>query len=195
MKNIRIALLLMALICIAHLGVKAQIRISFNVSSQPIWGPVEYDYVEYYYMPEYDIYYYAPEAQFIYWDGFEWAFTNTLPYQYRRVNLYSTYKVVINEPRPYLRNEYYAGHYKNYKRSHPKQMAIRDSRDHKYDAVRNRQNNSRNDNSRTSNRFNKRNEAQQQEMDRRGNDVTKRGRENGTKNDEGKTRKRNQKQD
>jgi hypothetical protein len=32
-------------------------------------------------------------------------------------------------------------------------------------------------------------------MDRRGNDVTKRGRENGTKNDEGKTRKRNQKQD
>jgi hypothetical protein len=110
----------------------AQVNINFNISSQPLWGPVSYDYVEYYYLPEYDIYYYAPGAQFVYLSGNNWVFSTSLPYRYRHANLYSTYKVVINEPRPYLRNAYYVDHYKAYRHSHPKQVCIRDSRDERY---------------------------------------------------------------
>ncbi|MDD4713404.1 MAG: hypothetical protein PHP34_08750 [Bacteroidales bacterium] len=114
----------------SHVG--AQIRVNININSQPQWGPEDYDYVEYYYLPEVDIYYYTPSAQFIYRHGNRWVYTYKLPYQYRNLNLYSTYKVVINEPRPYLRHNYYLSHYKGYKNSHSKQGNIRDSRDPRY---------------------------------------------------------------
>ena len=32
----------------------AQVRFRVNISSQPIWGPVGYDHVEYYYLPDID---------------------------------------------------------------------------------------------------------------------------------------------
>ncbi|MEN6619789.1 MAG: hypothetical protein ABFC28_09940 [Rikenellaceae bacterium] len=106
----------------------AQFGVKININLQPKWGPADYDYVEYYYMPEYDIYYYAPERQFIYRNGREWVFSRNLPYQYRNVDLYSTYKVVINEPKPYLRHNYYSSHYKEYKHARSKQEIIRDAK-------------------------------------------------------------------
>ena len=123
----------------------AQIRVSLNINSQPLWGPVDNDYVEYYYLPEYDMYYNAPEAQFVYRSGSTWEFSKTLPYKYRNANLDRTYKVVVNEQKPYLRNDFYASKYKKYKNFHSKQVNIRDSRDRKYDGVRNHQNGSKND--------------------------------------------------
>ena len=158
----------MALLFIGHSTIKAQVGISINIGLQPLWGPVENDYVEYYYLPEYDIYYYAPDAKFIYWNNSEWTFALTLPYQYRHVNLYSTYKVVINEHRPYLRNSYYAAHYKDYKHSHKQQKAIRDSRDPKYqDVIR------RHDNSNQNNGFRQRNDKYPP-IEKRGNEGSRR---------------------
>jgi hypothetical protein len=144
MKNFRIILLVVSFFFLGLLSSKAQIGISVNFNVQPQWGPVNNDYVEYYYLPEYDIYYNAPQRQFIYLNGPNWIFSNSLPYRYRNVDLYRTYKVVINEPKPYLRHDYYYGHYKQYKNVHSKQGNIRDSRDPKYARENNRQEDSGN---------------------------------------------------
>jgi hypothetical protein len=144
MKKLRILMIVSALIFISLTSVKAQIGISVNLNLQPQWGPVNNDYVEYYYLPEYDIYYNAPQAQFVYMNGGNWVFTTNLPYRYRNVNLYRTYKVVINEPKPYLRHDYYQSHYKQYKNVHSKQVNIRDSRDPRYSRGNDRQDNSKN---------------------------------------------------
>ena len=111
---------------------QSQIRINanINIGNQPLWGPVGYDYVDYYYMPDIDVYYYVPQRQFIYLDGGRWIFAASLPGRYRGYNLYASPKIVINEPRPYLRADVYRVKYKNWKG--PKQIVIRDSDDDRY---------------------------------------------------------------
>jgi hypothetical protein len=137
MKKLGLVMLIATLWFMSPTSTSAQVSVNFNISSQPLWGPVSYDYVEYYYMPEYNMYYYAPRAQYVYLSGSNWVFSTSLPYQYRHANLYSTYKVVINEPRPYMRNAYYSNHYKGYKNSHSRQGNIRDSRDQRYSGIKN----------------------------------------------------------
>jgi len=132
MKKKRLLILGISLFFLGSSMLSAQVGVSININLQPQWGPAEYDYVEYYYMPEYDIYYYAPQRQFVYLRGTNWVMTKSLPTQYHHIDLYNTYKVVINEPKPYLKHKYYANHYKQYKGQHSKQSLIRDSKDAKY---------------------------------------------------------------
>jgi hypothetical protein len=101
----------------------AQVRVNLNINigSQPAWGPAGYDYVEYYYLPDIDVYYYVPTRQYIYLNGGNWVFVYTLPPRYGYYNLYSGYKVVINEPRPYLHHHVYKVKYARYKGWYGKQ--------------------------------------------------------------------------
>ncbi|CAN5453808.1 hypothetical protein BH10BAC1_BH10BAC1_09340 [soil metagenome] len=110
---------------------KAQVNVNINISSQALWGPVGYDYVEYYYLPEPDVFYYVATGQFIYWSGGQQFFVYSLPSSYT-VNLYSTYKVVVNTSKPYKNHGYYVSHYAKYKHGGYKQGNIRDSDDEKY---------------------------------------------------------------
>ncbi|UEG48870.1 hypothetical protein LK994_09495 [Ferruginibacter lapsinanis] len=109
----------------------AQVNVSFNVGAQPVWGPVGYDYAEYYYLPDVDAYYYVPQRQFIYKQGKKWVFSPTLPPKYRGYDLYHGYKVVINDPRPYDHHDIYYVKYAPYK-GKKGQMIIRDSHDERY---------------------------------------------------------------
>jgi hypothetical protein len=109
----------------------AQLSISFNISSQPKWGPVGYNYVQYYYFPDIDCYYYVPTSQFIYQSGTQWIYSSSLPPMYRNFDLYNGYKVVINDPRPYLHNSIYRSRYASY-RGRRGQSIIRDSHDPRY---------------------------------------------------------------
>ena len=52
---------------------------SINIGTQPIWGPVGYDHVEYYYLPDIDAYYYVPQHQFVYLEGRQWRRSANLP--------------------------------------------------------------------------------------------------------------------
>lgn len=140
MKKIQIVLIFLALFLMKASLTSAQVSLNVNINTQPLWGPVSYDHVEYYYMPEYGMYYYAPKAQFVYLKGNKWVFSNNLPYQHRNANLYSTYKVVINESKPYLRNDHFANTYKQYKQGHHQQDIIRDSHDAKYTVRKNHPN-------------------------------------------------------
>ena len=114
MKKILLAVTVCIFMATAQ-NATAQLRININIGSQPAWGPAGYDYVEYYYLPEPDIYYYVPSSQFVYLSNGRWIFANSLPARYRSYNLYNTYKVVVNEPRPYLRHSVYQSRFARYK--------------------------------------------------------------------------------
>lgn len=60
-----------------------------------------------------------------------WRFASTLPARYHNYDLYSGYKVVINEPSPYRHDRIYRTKYAGYKDNHS-QEAIRNSHDSKY---------------------------------------------------------------
>lgn len=113
----------------------AQVNLNINIGCQPLWGPTGYDHVEYYYLPDIDAYYYVPSGQYIYANGGRWIWTNNLPARYGNFDLYQAYKVVINEPKPYLKNNTYATKYGKFKNYNGHQKLIRDSRDKKYDVV------------------------------------------------------------
>ncbi|WP_153799572.1 hypothetical protein [Foetidibacter luteolus] len=111
---------------------KAQVNVNINIGAQPVWGPVGYDHVDYYYLPDIDVYYNVPQKQYVYFDNGRWMFASALPYRYRNYDIYRGYKVVINEPRPYLHNNVYRVKYKNYKNNFGRQVIIRDSKEVKY---------------------------------------------------------------
>jgi hypothetical protein len=59
----------------------------------------------------------------------------SLPYRYRTYNLYTGYKVVINEPRPYIHFHTHKVKFDKYKGNHGKQVIIKNSNDPKYYVV------------------------------------------------------------
>lgn len=126
---------------------KAQVSLNINIGSQPVWGPTGYDHVDYYYFPDIDAYYNVPSGQYIYSNGGRWVWVNSLPSQYRNFDLYNAYKVVVNEPRPYLRNNIYVTKYSKFKNYNGRQAVIRDSRDTKYYVVKGHPNYNGNNNS------------------------------------------------
>lgn len=122
-KSIGITLVLLSALFVQPS--KAQVNVSFNVNMQPLWGPANVNYVEYYYLPEVDVYYNVPTSQYIYFSGGNWLTVTNLPSRYQ-VDLYRTYKVVINEPRPYMNHNRYKTKYGKYKHYHNKQSVNRD---------------------------------------------------------------------
>ncbi len=112
MKTLSIFLVLLFTFSISN--VQSQVRVNFNVQSQPLWGPVGYNYANYYYLPEADVFYSVPENKFFYPEENKWVAANNLPSRYN-VDLFNTYKVVVNKPRPYLNHGYYVSNYAKYK--------------------------------------------------------------------------------
>ena len=137
MKKI-LPLFCMAVCLTAVSGVNAQIRISINANivSQPVWGPTGYDYARYYYLPDIDAYYSIPNHTFVYLEGGNWVFGESLPDRFH-YDLYHGYKVVVNEPRPYLHADVYRTKYSQYRGWQGKQDVIRDSRDNRYYVIKN----------------------------------------------------------
>jgi hypothetical protein len=131
-------ILLIAAILLSAYSYKAdaQVRVNINIGRQPVWGPVGYDYVDYYYLPDLDVYYDVPGGMFVYYEFGRWNFGASLPGRYGRYDLYNSYKVVINDRNPWLRNTYYRSHYSEYRGR--RQEVIRDSRDNRYFAERER---------------------------------------------------------
>jgi len=113
----------------ANAQVSVDLRV--NIGTQPVWGPVGYDHVEYYYMPDIDVFYYVPRHQYIYLQRGSWVFAASLPYKYRSYDIYTGYKVVINEARPYRNAAVYRTKYSGYKNNRGQEI-IRNSHDSRY---------------------------------------------------------------
>lgn len=107
--------------------VKGQISVNINIGSQPLWGPVGYDYARYYYMPEMDVYYDVHARKYTYWQGNKWVTKSKLPGKYKKYNIYRTYKVVINDSNPWARHRHYRNRYSHYAHNHH-QVIIRDKK-------------------------------------------------------------------
>jgi len=130
-----ILFILIAAGSIAYKSADAQVNVSINIGAQPVWGPVGYDYVEYYYLPGIEAYYYVPTRQFIYLSGSRWIFATALPGRYSYYNIYTGYKVVINGPRPYLQFKTHKIKYVKYKGYNGRQVIIKNSNNPKYYVV------------------------------------------------------------
>lgn len=109
----------------------AQVNVSINIGVQPVWGPVGYDYAEYYYIPDIDAYYDVPNRNYVYYDNSRWVTMRSLPPRYQSIDLYSVHKVVINAPSPWTHHDQYRTQYSRYKGQRGQQV-IRNSREEKY---------------------------------------------------------------
>jgi len=109
----------------------AQLTLKANIADQPLWGPVGYDHVEYYYLPDIDTYYYVPEHIYIYVEGSRWISSPFLPQRKGKFDLYDSRKVVINKPKPYLHDQEYKQEYASGIEK-AREQSIRDSHDSKY---------------------------------------------------------------
>ncbi|MFD1770039.1 hypothetical protein [Sphingobacterium suaedae] len=125
--------LLYAAILVGFLGIakpaEAQVSVSINIGAQPLWGPVGYDYVRYYYMPEIDVYYDVSHRRYTYYHGNRWITRSSLPNRYRHVDMYRTYKVVLNHDHPWRNHRHVRRQYSRYAHNHS-QRIIRDHRRH-----------------------------------------------------------------
>ncbi len=130
MKNSIVFLAILFISCFKF-SAQAQVSINVNIGTQPVWGPVGYDYVDYYYMPDIEAYYSVPRREYVYYDGGTWITSRGLPPRYSTFDRYGAYKVVINEPSPWLYHDRYRTQYVKYKGRHD-QVVIRDSHDERY---------------------------------------------------------------
>ena len=130
-KILLISAILISAVCYKT---EAQVSLSLNIGSQPLWGPVGYNYVNYYYLPDLGVYYDVPRGLFVYFDFGRWNFAPALPARFGSYDLYNCYRVVINDRDPWIRNNYYYSHYASYRGGY--QPMIRDSHDNRYFAGR-----------------------------------------------------------
>lgn len=93
----------------------AQVSVNVNVGGPPLWGPVGYNEIQYYYIPDVESYYDVPSGMFIYYEGGGWVRRSNLPKRYRGYDLYNGYKVVLVDYRgnsPYDNHNAYKNKYK-----------------------------------------------------------------------------------
>lgn len=134
MKKLFFAAVLLGVMSFKPASAQVSVSLNLNIGSQPDWGPTGYDHVDYYYMPDIDSYYDVANHQYIYLSGSRWTRSSSLPARYGNYDLYHGYKVVVNEPKPYLHNRVYRAKYAKYK-GRKDQPVIRDSHDIKYKKV------------------------------------------------------------
>lgn len=112
MKSLKIVVLGMALFMAGT--VQAQVALSVNIGSPPMWGPVGYSNAQYYYLPDVESYYDVPSSMFIYQNDGVWIRRSYLPVRYRNYNLYNGYKVVMVDyhgSTPYYNHKFYKQKY------------------------------------------------------------------------------------
>src|SRR6187402_2405502 len=85
----------------------------------PVWGPVGYDEVEYYYLPDIQVYYDIRLAQYIYFGKGRWNRSRYLPRHCRNYDLNHGYKVVLTDYHGHSPYTHFHNHkvkyYKGYK--------------------------------------------------------------------------------
>jgi hypothetical protein len=113
------------------IAVQSQVTVNVNIGSPPLWGPVGYPEVRYYYLPDVEAYYDIHATQFICFVDGAWVHRAHLPSRYKSYDLYEGYKVVMtdyNGSAPYANfKEYKAKYAKGYRG--PAQQNIGDKPD------------------------------------------------------------------
>jgi len=124
MKTLRL-LAVGALLFLSN-AVYAQVSVSINIGSPPMWGPAGYTEVRYYYLPGVQAYYDVQSSLFIYYSGGVWVHRTYLPSRYRDYDLYNGYKVVLMDYRGNTPYTDFNNHKRQYSKSYrgPSQKTI-----------------------------------------------------------------------
>ncbi len=104
-----------------------QFGISATIGIQPDWGPYGYNNAEYYYLPDIEAYYCIPTREFTWFENGQWISSPYLPQCYANYDLYSGYKVVLNERDPWWHFNEHRRIYAPFRYRHD-QVIIRDYR-------------------------------------------------------------------
>lgn len=95
-------------------------------------GPIGYEYVDYYYLPDIDTYYDVRTTQFIYLNNGNWKRSKYLPRHHRNYNLNNGYKVVLNNyhgKTPYYNYKYdKKKYYKGYRGTPQRMIGLKNSK-------------------------------------------------------------------
>jgi len=113
MKTLKLAVI--GTILLLAISVQSQVSVNVNITP-PMWGPVGYTQVRYYYIPDVEAYYDIQTSMFIYYTGGTWIHRTYLPSRYKNYDLYHGYKVVMSD---YHGNTPYT-HYKQHKSKYAK---------------------------------------------------------------------------
>jgi hypothetical protein len=94
---------------------KAQVGVHLNVNlgSRPVYVAPAPIVDNYYYLPDAEAYYSVPERVYYYQNQGRWISSPRLVGRYRDYDYSRMRHYVVNEPRPYLRNDYYRSRYYN----------------------------------------------------------------------------------
>ncbi|UQD57205.1 hypothetical protein [Flavobacterium sp. K5-23] len=122
----KLKLIAIGIILLVSSSIQSQVSVNVNIGTPPLWGPVGYAEVDYYYLPDIEAYYDIRATQFIYFGNGRWIRSRNLPRQYRNYNLHNGYKVVLNDyhgHRPYShfknhKSKYYKGYKGNHQRTY-----------------------------------------------------------------------------
>jgi len=91
-----------------------QVSVNVNIGTPPLWGPVGYSDVRYYYLPDIETYYDIQSSMFVYYEGGFWVHRAYLPGRYRNYDLYNGYKVVVPQYRGAYPTYFYKYHKSKY---------------------------------------------------------------------------------
>jgi hypothetical protein len=116
MKNIK-SILIGAFLLLSSIA-GAQVSVNVNIGSPPQWGPVGYNDVRYYYLPDIECYYDVHTTMFVYNSGGVWLHRAYLPSHYSHYDLYDGYKVIINDYRGDSPNIHFHNHKVKYKKGY-----------------------------------------------------------------------------
>lgn len=109
----------------------AKVSINVNINVQPGWGPVGYDYVNYYYFPDYNVYYDMNRSSYLVPGRSGWYYTTNIARVFNGFDPYRLNKVVVNDnPRQY--NAQHKRMYASYVGKKINQSMIYNSNDHRY---------------------------------------------------------------
>lgn len=113
------------------------VNVNINLDRQPAWGPVGYDYAEFYYFPALNIYFDVNNALFYYLNDRKWVANYYLPVSYSRLDLYHMYKVVLNNSHhPWTLNRTHKRAYAHFHNDRS-QTPISQAKDHRYGKAKN----------------------------------------------------------
>jgi hypothetical protein len=107
-------ILLMALLATALHG-QAQVSISVNIGTPPVWAPTAPVTVEYYFLPDIQVYYDVPARTYIYFGNGAWRRSRFLPSRYRGYNLAQGHTIYLSDYHGRTPYAYYKEHKVKYK--------------------------------------------------------------------------------
>lgn len=132
MKRMVLFASLVLLMGVSNVANAQNANISVNINKQPSWGPEGYETANFYFFPDLNVYFDVNSSLFYYQSGSNWISNRYLPNKYSKYDLYSLYKIVINDDsQPWSNHKNYKSKYSGYK-GNKTQTSIRYSSESKY---------------------------------------------------------------